>query len=248
MLRGCLLVLFYCISAVTVSQAQQDTFVQYQTETKHHKKLILAVSLQTALPQGDFALDVPKAGYGANFQLGFRLPNLPLEIGTSFDFIFYGYQQAGRTIGPTAQPNFEILVDRFQYMLPLHLHMRYAPVWGKFSPHAEIFGGMRLIASRTRATGNALITTPENPEAFSARADYYDFTYSYGVGAGIAYTLADFSNIKYQFILGSRLLRGGKANYLSTNDLQLNGNQLVYTPRYNESNLVLLQLGFSAHF
>jgi len=248
MLRSVLLLLIIILFATTIGQAQQDSYAQYEPKQVDASKLKLTFALQTAIPQGEFAADVPKAGFGTHLQLGYRLPALPLELALSLDFLFYGYQRAERLVGPVQPSTFEIEVDRFQYMLPLHLHLRYAPEWGKFTPHAEVFGGMRLIASRTRALGNALISTPDNPEAFSARADFYDISFSYGVGAGLSYTIAAMNNVEYQLSLGGRLLRGGKANYLGASDLQLNGNQLIYNPRYNTTKLAVVQLGFSFLF
>ncbi len=248
MLKQYLFLFLISFSVPPESNAQEATFQHYQDAMRSNHKLVLSFSLQTALPQGSFAADVPSAGYGVNLQLGYRMKDLPIELVGSFDLILYGYQGATKAIGPSQPQSFEVVVDRFQYMLPLHLHLRYAPVWGKLSPYTEIFGGMRLIASRTRALGNALFSTPDNPETFSARADYYDFTHSFGIGAGVNYALADFGNVQYKVNLGARLLRGGKANYLSTDDIRLNGNQLIYTPRFNQTNLALLQIGFTALF
>lgn len=220
----------------------------YLQNTLPGRKMLLTAGFQTAIPMGSFASDVPKAGYGVNLQFGYRSAHWPIELLGSADMLLYGYQSSSKTLGPGQPQGYEVVVDRFQYMIPLHVHLRYAPEFGNISPFAEIFGGMRLIASRTRALGNVLISSPNNPEAFSARADYYDFTSSFGLGAGLSYQLADFGNVRYKCSLSSRWMRGGKANYLSTDDIQLNGNTLIYEPRFKETNLLLLQLGFTALF
>ncbi len=197
--------------------------------------MLLSAGLQTGIPLGSFATDVPKAGFGANFQIGLRSVAYPLEVLGSLDFLLYGYQSSRRTSGYGQPHGFELEVDRFQYMIPLHLHLRYSPEFGKISPFAEVYGGMRLIASRTRAIGNVLISSPDNPEAFSTRLDYYDFTSSYGLGAGLSYQLSAIGNVRYKCSLYGRWMRGGKANYLSTDDIKLNGNALIYEARFNET-------------
>lgn len=250
MLRLVLLLLTITLLPASRLQAQSapTSIEAYLSSSQPNRKLILSAGFQTALPLGSFAADVPKAGYGVNLQLGYRAATLPIELLGSLDMLLYGYQRSSKNIGPGQPQGYEVVVDRYQYMIPLHLHLRYAPEVGKLSPYAEIFGGMRLIASRTRALGNVLISSPGNPEAFSARADFYDFTSSFGLGAGLSYTFANLGNVSYKGTLNGRWMRGGKANYLSTEDIQLNGNTLVYEPRFNETKLLVLQLGFTAIF
>jgi hypothetical protein len=230
------------------AQPEQNGVLSYLQTEKNNRRIVLNAGLQTALPLGEFAQDVPRPAYGVNLQLGYQLASMPLVFLGSLDMLIYGYQKSTKTIGTGQPQGFEVVVDRYQYMIPLHLHLRYAPEWGKFSPMAEVFGGMRLIASRTRALGNVLISSPNNPEAFSARIDYYDFTPSFGLGTGISYRLAELGSVNYNCSLYGRWMRGGKANYLSTDDLQVNGNTLIYNSRFNETHLVVIQLGFTALF
>jgi len=228
--------------------AQQTGYAGYQGKQTPSRQILMEMGFGASIPRGAFAQEVSKTGFGLHMMVGYRLAHLPLELAVSLDAVLYGYQTDQKPLGSVNPASYELVLDRYQYMLPLHAHLRYAPSWGKIAPFAEAFGGMRLISTRTTARGNQLIAVAGNPEAFSSKATYNDFTVSYGLGAGIHYKLADVGNLHYRLQLSARWLNGGKANYLGVDDLVIQDNQLVYQPRFSETSVVALNLGLSILF
>jgi hypothetical protein len=238
-LASCILGLWLWFNGLTI-HAQPAEYLQHLQKNKW----LLETGYSNAIPSAAFANQISRSGHGFFIAVGKQFGKSPFSWGARFDFIRYGYQ-TNRSI---FNPAHDLIVERHQFMMPALLFIRLSPVEGKFKPYAELAGGSQLIASRTNAIGQQLIYQPNHSGNFSVMDDFYDFNATASLGAGVTYWLESLGDVSYHIQLGGRWLYGSSAQYLGIQDLQVNGNQLIYSAKESPISYFSLHIGLSATF
>jgi hypothetical protein len=235
--------ILFIVNLVSIHSNAQSWHSSYFSSTP----LIVEVSGGGAIPTGAFSRVVPKTGSNLSFYLACKPTQSPLEFGISLRGILYGYEQNDRQY-IVSVPSYQLVLDKMHYMIPLNLHLRFAPEFGDFQPYIELFGGLKYIATRTSTKGTQMIAQPGNPDSFTSILNFSDLTNSFGLGIGLKYSLFELGNVRYQVFISGQLQKGGNARYLSLNDISVIQNEVYFNHRNSTTDLFLLNFGIGSTF
>lgn len=236
--------LILCIvNLVSTQLSAQSWHSSYFSSTP----LIVEISGGGAIPTGAFSRVVPQTGSNLSFYLACKPTRNPIEFGVSLRGILYGYEQNDRQY-ILSVPSYQLVLDKMHYMIPINLHLRFAPEFGNFQPYVELFGGLKYIATRTSTKGTQMIAQPGNPDTFTSILNFSDMTNSFGLGIGLKYSLFELGTVRYQIFISGLLQKGGNARYLSINDINVVQNEVYFNHRNSATDLVLLNIGIGSTF
>ncbi len=205
-----------------------------------------------ASPRDNFAnqLNTDAGGLGLNGL--WRVDESPLKLGFDINWILYGIDRDRRPLSTTL-PEFEVVIERYNNMLPMHFLALIELPKGAIRPYAEGFAGFRFIWTNASIQGNQVVNVPGNPQSFSTSNLAFDANWSYGFGGGFKILLSDKTDFDLTLQLGARYMYGTTARYLTANDVKIdyaNPTRPVVNYNYRNStmNMFLIQAGVNFIF
>lgn len=239
-----------------LSQAQ--TFDQMRggkrpadANTKDSKAQIGLYALYMS-PRDNFADQLTNDAGGLGFNVLWRVEQSPLKIGFDINWLLYGIDRDRRPLSTTL-PEFEVVIERYNNMLPMHFMAVLEPNKGMIRPYAETFAGFRFIWTNASIQGNQVVNVPGNPQSFSTSNLAFDANWSYGFGGGLKIVLAEKNAFDLTLNLGAKYMYGTTARYLTANDVKIdyaNPTRPVVNYNYRNStmNMFLIQAGVNFIF
>ena len=192
---------------------------------------IVGFSLQGFAPTGELKEDSPGIwGGGFNLESGYKLPNAPVIVGLSLDYIRYGSKLRkgfhGSDLGDVRfRRNFETL--RF---LPF---VRIQPSQSsKILPYGDFFTGLSYIMTRATIRERAL-------DLIDSYTEIDDIVFSYGFGGGIEIMLDDYVSLD----INAKYIRSGRAQYLTPATVSYNPQFELYDLEIQNSRFNTLTFG-----
>ncbi|MDQ7041491.1 MAG: hypothetical protein Q9M35_11190 [Rhodothermus sp.] len=203
-----------------------------------------SVYLLAGIPQGAFRENVDNAGFGLDFDVGWRLLNAPVFLGAEAGFMIYGVERRREPFSLTI-PDVTVDVETVNNMVMGHLLMRLQPSLDRLWPFVEGLIGGRYFYTRTTIKS-------EQQQEIAASTNYEDVALSYGYGAGLEIELyrKPVSKRIQRFLihLGGRYLYGSEAEYLRRGSIRREGGQVVYDVYRSQTNVLVWRFGVTFHF
>jgi len=210
------------------------------------------VNLLYGLPQGDFALSLDDNAWGASF--AYRVPlGQGWQTGLNLGMLRYGYNQRQIPFPTVAAVRLDVTTQNF--LFGSHLSMRrYAPAKSA-RPYVEGLVGFNYLFTHTDVSNE---NGYYREDRLASAVNQSDWTFSAGVGAGVAFTIFDEERddggiARTELHLGGKYMWGTKATYLQEGPLvdeNENGridNSEVSVGRSNTS-VLRAEIGFTIRF
>ncbi|MBI5647258.1 MAG: hypothetical protein HY962_10035 [Ignavibacteriae bacterium] len=133
--------------------------------------------LQLVFPRGDFEKKVDNLGFGANIDLGYSFPGLPVTVGLEGGYVVYGSKTYKTQFSEFVPVSVEVTATNS--IVPLHLFCRLQPHYGDFRPYAEGLLGMNVL------TTSSSVRNLNTDEEIAGDTKHSDVAFSYGAGGGV---------------------------------------------------------------
>jgi opacity protein-like surface antigen len=177
----------------------------------------MGFNFQTVLPTGELKNDSPDL-WGGGFAVtgAFNLKDSPIFLGGTLDFTRYGSQLRNGWHG-------SVMGDyrhRRQFEMSRLLgFIRISPDCDAgFYPYVDFNAGVNFVFTRSILRDSAL----EDP--FDRYLDWHDFSFTYGIGAGVEIPVNPDILIDINF----KTLKSGKTEYLTPNSVSFDTEQEIY--------------------
>lgn len=209
------------------------------------------LSFTNAVPQNEYFDNFKRSGQGFSLYGGYHMDPLPFVFGLESDFLFFGSEERHDNYTyPDRNGNYHSYYDTTKtqnMVIPINVFARVMPtILRTISPYVEGFAGFTYMS----------LSTDYNSYDFTIRDNYTknqsqsDFSWHYGVGAGIMIKLVDFiqipnsiSNLNLDVKL--RYLYGGDSKYWKA---KFNEQTLQMNPQEFQSKTDMLLLMFGVTF
>jgi hypothetical protein len=197
-----------------------------------------------ALPQGEFEEKVEKNGFGFTGQVLFSMPASPLAFGASFGGVIYGSETREEPFSTTI-PDVTVDVETNNYILTGHFVVRAQVPSGPFRPYIDGVIGFHYLFTRTS------IKSEEQDVASDTNWD--DGVLSYGGGGGIMFEVyagqtGGATPLNVYVDIGTRYLKGGKAQYLQEGSIRREDGRVLYDIDESETDLLAIYIGATVSF
>ncbi|SHK48613.1 hypothetical protein SAMN04488087_1241 [Rhodothermus profundi] len=203
-----------------------------------------SVYLLAGIPQGAFRANVDNAGFGLDFDVGWRFQHAPLFLGAELGFMIYGVERRKEPFSMTI-PDVTVDVETVNNMAMGHLVMRVQPALGRLWPFVEGLAGGRYFYTRTSIES-------EQQEEIAASTNYEDVALSYGYGGGVEIELYQKATPRRRQRLllhvGGRYLYGSEAEYLRKGSIRRVNGRVFYDVYRSRTNVLIWRLGLTFHF
>lgn len=175
------------------------------------------MNLQAWIPTGELKQDAPEI-WGGGFALtgAFNLRQSPIYVGGTLDFNRYGSEVRDGWHG-TIMGDYR---HRRQFeMTRLLGFVRLSPDCDAgFFPYVDFTAGVNYVYTRSILRDSSI------KDAFDAYTDWDDFSFTYGLAAGIEIPLGDEVLLDINF----KTLKSGKTEYLTPGTVNFDREQEIY--------------------
>ncbi|AEN73399.1 hypothetical protein Rhom172_1477 [Rhodothermus marinus SG0.5JP17-172] len=203
-----------------------------------------SVYFLAGIPQGEFRTNVDNAGFGLDFDFGWRFLEVPLFLGAEAGFMIYGVEHRREPFSLTI-PDVTVDVETVNNMAMGHLLMRLQPGLDRLWPFVEGLIGGRYFYTRTTIES-------EQQREIAVSNNYEDVALSYGYGGGLEIELYRNPTPKrtqrFLIHLGGRYLYGSEAEYLRKGSIRRENGRVVYDVYRSRTNVLIWRFGVTFHF
>jgi len=215
----------------------------HQVKAQSHFQV--GINGSVALPQGIFKDKVDSRGFGGGLDLLYSPRSSPFGIGTSMEYIVYGWDTRQEII-QTSTANFDVDVNTQNSIVRNHLLLRAQRKHEKLNPYLDVLIGYNYFFTDTSIDGD------DYDEDDISTKNYSDFAFSYGAGFGFMYEVyynpKDSKNFRFLVDLKMRYFKGNKAEYLRKGGISRVEGELFYDILRSETDLFNLQAGVIFEF
>lgn len=202
----------------------------------------LGIDFTAAIPKGEFKKNIDSNGYGIGTQFLFGIKKSPFLVGADLGFVTYGAEEFRQSLSETI-PEVRVKVRTTNNILLSHFLLRAQKREGTVRPYIDGLVGLKYLYTRTSVTNDF------NDEAFASSNNFSDSTFSYGVGGGAQFLLANTGG-KRDILLDMkvRYLKGSNAEYLKKGSIVRGGGQVFFDTLSSRTDLVTVQIGVTFRF
>jgi hypothetical protein len=199
-------------------------------------------------PRGEFKQNVDRAGIGGGGYFAYAFKNSPFSAGASIAVLVYGCETRPELLNVTV-PEVVVDVTTRNYILMCHFVFRVQPPEGSFRPYVEGLAGFHYLWTETGIYDQGCCN-----ESIASSVNLSDWTWSFGAGCGVSMKIYEIkkNGDKDPFAifvdLGTRFIRGGKAEYLREGSIRRDCNRLNYDVEMSDTDFVAARLGLSFAF
>lgn len=203
----------------------------------------------TGVPQGEFADNIDRLGYGAGLTFGAFIPNTPVFLGVDGGFMIYGYDTRREPFSPTI-PEVRVDVVTSNNIANGHFLVRLQPPTGIIRPYVEGLFGFKYLFTETRVEDDS----DYDDEPIASSTNFDDFALSYGTGGGLAIQVwqgrvgEEKRPAGIRVNAGVRYLFGGTAEYLKEGSIRRNGTEVTFDVERSETNMLTPYIGVGFAF
>ncbi len=215
--RYVIVLLLLVVFSVTHVHAQEE---------EEHELLSGLFSLDGMLlyPRGAFAENLTKVGLGLSADLGYAPQRLPLAMGLTGSYAFYGSTSMDVPVSGLGSTRY-VGMTATNRIVTLNLFLRVQPEDGAFRPFFEGLVGMHILW-----TSSSVDDEEDEDLGFSGDTFLSDAAFSYGAGGGIdfrVYSGAGTNGSYGELYVSARVryLYGGEAEYLDDESISFDSNR-----------------------
>jgi hypothetical protein len=209
---------------------------------------LASIYFNLGFPQNEFGKNVDRVGISGIGHFAYNFPNSPFLVGLSFGVLVYGRDTREEPFSLTI-PDVMVNVTATNMIYLCHFFVRVQPLKGKLRPYLDGLIGFNVLSTDTRVRSQSWLG------GSVARSNIHnDLSWSYGAGGGLmvqVYSKKKKRKDSYLSIyidLGTRYLRGAKAEYLTEGSILVEGGQVLYEVTKSPIDLITAHIGFSFAF
>ena len=204
------------------------------------------VNFIVGVPTGEFADNLDNPGFGIDLTGGIALTPAPVMIGINAGFLIYGLESRDEPFSSTI-PDVTVEVRTTNNIAFGHLFLRLQPHKGQLQPYLDALFGFKYLFTQTS------VNSEQSNESIATSVNYDDTAASYGVGAGIDFTVYSKYGersrpLNIAIHLGARYLLGGSADYVKNGAIRREEGGVFVDVSRSRTDLIIPMLGASFRF
>jgi opacity protein-like surface antigen len=222
------------------------------------EKVTMGLNLHVVSPQGPFAQNVDRLGFGGQFTGAYRFDRTPISIGAELSFHNYGIDSRVEALSSTI-PDLRVEVQNSYNQLALMLSARAEPYTsGSVRPYLEALWGTNYFFTETSIHNR--FSSGEEPIASDTNID--DWAMAWGGGAGVQIKIHETESQVFGgfdeemktvptnvFLnLGVRYLYGNEATYLKEGSVRVSNGTVTYDTSRSKTDMMVFQVGVTVKF
>ncbi len=202
----------------------------------------LGIDFTAAIPKGEFKKNIDSNGYGVGTQFLIGIKKSPFLVGADLGFVTYGSEEFRQSLSENI-PEVEVKVRTTNNIFLSHFLLRAQKREGVVRPYVDGLIGLKYLYTRTSVTNDF------NDEEFASSNNFSDSTFSYGVGGGVQFLLANTGG-KRDILLDTkvRYLRGSNAEYLKKGSIERGNGQVFFDTLSSRTDVLTVQIGVTFRF
>ena len=208
-------------------------------------------SFLIGVPQGEFATNVGRNGYGVELTGAFAPREMPIRLGLNVGILSYGADERREPFSTTI-PDVTVLVSTTNNIYLINGEARLQPNKGLFRPYLTLTLGASVFDTRTT------ITNTSTGGEVASSSNQGDVVFNYGAGGGLNVRVwsrgdeeaesSDFRVNSVAIHLGATYLKGGEAEYLKKGSIRTENGKAVFDVLRSKTDIILYSIGVSATF
>lgn len=199
------------------------------------------ITLFLGSPQGDFRDNLDRTAVGINGSAAFAFPSTPIQIGAELGIMTYGNDSRRESFNPNI-PEVQVRVETSYDIFTAHAFLRYEAPTGFIRPYVDGLIGLNYLFTQTK------IRDRQDFDEIASDTNFDDTAFSYGIGGGLKFRVADTGTNQYMINLKTRYLIGAEAAYLQPGSLSVENGSLVFDESNSETTLLTIHLGLTVKF
>lgn len=209
-------------------------------------------SFLIGVPQGEFASNLGRNGYGGEITGAFAPPESPFRLGVCVGVMSYGSDERREPFSTTIS-SVTVLVTTNNNIYLISGEGRIQPNAGMFRPYLSGTFGATILDTRTS------IDNASNGEEVASSTNHSDVAFNYGFGAGLDVRVWENTDREpsvngepqvndVSVHIGGVYLRSGEAEYLKEGSIRSVNGTAVYDVQRSRTDLLLYSIGVSVTF
>jgi len=200
-------------------------------------------------PQGEFKDNIENNGFGFNGHFLYQLPASYFNVGLSISYLIYGSETREEPWSQTI-PDVKVDVTTTNSIFYSHLLLRIQPPTGIVRPYIDGLFGFGHFSTNTSVEDQEY----DDDHEIASTNHASDTALNYGFGGGTMIRVWDAKQYTEDHIgevsvdLGVRYLKGGEAEYLKENSIQINDGNLSYQKLRSKTDILTYHIGVTFNF
>lgn len=199
------------------------------------------INLFFGIPQGEFQENLDATAIGINGSVAFAIPSSPLSLGLELGIMTYGTDSRDESFNPNI-PEVTVEVNTMYDIFTAHTFIRYEARSGVMRPYIDGLVGLNYLFTETN------IQDQNNYQTIASDTNFDDTAFSYGVGGGLKFRVAQTETNQYLINLKGRYLLGSEADYLQEGSLEVVEGQLFFDESTSKTDILTIHVGLSVKF
>jgi len=217
------------------------------------QEFLVDLDFNVGAPQGEFADEIDRLGWGLGLMGGYKIPETPLMVGLDFGFMNFGVDTRTEPLSTTI-PDLTVEVENSYNLVTGNLLFRLTGPPSKFRPYVDGLFGFNYFFTQTvlRERGSF------SDEDVLRDTNFDDTSLSYGFGTGVnlrVYDNKEQPETASEVSLGSvylnagvRYMFGREAEYLQEGSISTDNGNVTYDVSRSETDLLYFKFGVNFTF
>ena len=196
-----------------------------------------SIHTSLAIPQGEFADELGRTGYGLSLFAGVQVRSMPLILGIEGSLYEYG-REYFRVPVSYAVPDVKYRMKTLNNFFTAHFVSRVQWRRHRIKPYAEGLIGLKVFYTETSLSNRYGGSEPST-------ANLTDTAFSYGAGGGVDFFVSRSFAVDIHLHAGVRYLRGCKAEYLKKGAIARTGGHYAHKASRTRTDALMPTFGIS---
>lgn len=206
------------------------------------------IHFDVGAPRDEFRDNLDRNGYGGSITGVIHPASSVIGLGIELGFMNYGHETRNEPLSTTI-PDVSVRVTNSNNIVLGHLFLRLRQRFGWAEPYMDGLVGFHYLYTDSK------IENLRNDEEIASSVNLDDTVFSYGLGGGVMFRLAEVpvnegtvDMLGISLDLKIRYLRGGNAEYLKEGSIRRDNGAISYDIRKSRTDMLLYQVGIMANF
>lgn len=199
------------------------------------------INLFFGAPQGEFQDNLDAVAVGINGSVAFAIPSSPISLGLELGIMTYGTDSRDESFNPNI-PEVTIEVNTMYDIFTAHTFIRYEAQSGVVRPYIDGLVGLNYLFTESK------IQDQDDYQTIASDTNFDDTAFSYGVGGGLKFRVAQTETNEFLINLKGRYLMGSEADYLQEGSLEVVNGELFFNESTSKTDILTIHVGLSVKF
>lgn len=199
------------------------------------------INLFFGVPQGEFQDNLDAVAVGINGSVAFAIPSSPISLGLELGIMTYGTDSREESFNPNI-PEVTIEVNTMYDIFTAHTFIRYETQSGIVRPYLDGLVGFNYLFTESK------IQDQDDYQTIASDTNFDDTAFSYGVGGGLKFRVAQTETNQFLINIKGRYLMGSEADYLQEGSLEVVNGELFFNESTSKTDILTIHVGLSVKF